>query len=41
MPALYAGGCPRGAGHHDLKAESLTIHLRHCTECKKPLLSAF
>ena len=41
MPALYAGGCPRGATHSDLEAEPLTIHVRHCTECKKPLLSAF
>ena len=41
MPALYAGSCPRGAIHHELRAEPLTIHVRHCTECRKPSLSAF
>lgn len=41
MPTLYAGGCPRSAIHHDLKAEPLAIHVHHCTKYKKPLLSAF
>ena len=41
MPPLNAVGCPRGATHHDLKAEPPAIHVRHCTKCKKQVLSAF
>ena len=40
MPVLCVGGWPRGAIHHDLKAEPLTIYVRHCTECKQPMYSA-
>ena len=41
MPAPYAGGCQCGAIRYELRTESLTLYICHCTECQKQSSSAF